>query len=165
MHQSKIWVILITLAILIVGCDEEELARQANEHAARQAEQSQQTTKLNEQVAEGSKRLVEADAQMRQDFFEAHRDLESERKQIATQRHRDPIIANALLDAALLIACVLPIILAIYVVRNSGRQTSDECLAELLVQELASDEPMLLPRPASTLRAIPNDPPASLPAN
>lgn len=165
MRQTKIRLVLAALAILIAGCDEEELARQANEHAARQAEQSQQITRLNEQVAEGSKRLVEADAQLRQDFLEAHRDLEAERKQIATQRHRDPIIANALLDAALLIACALPIVLAIYVVRNSGRRTSDDCLAELLVQELASDEPMLLPRAASELRAIPNDPAASLPAN
>jgi len=165
MHETKVRLVLIALAILIAGCDEEELARQANEHAARQAEQSQQITKLNEQVTEGTKRLVEADAQMRQDFLEAHRDLESERKQIAAQRHRDPIIANALLDAALLVACLLPIVLAIYVVRNSGRQTSEHGLAELLVQELASDQPMLLPRPATELRAIPNDPAASLPAN
>ncbi|HEX3654524.1 MAG TPA: hypothetical protein VHV55_01890 [Pirellulales bacterium] len=164
MHQIKIRAVLIALAILIAGCDEEELARQANEYAARQAEQNQQITKLNEQVTEGTKRLVESDAQMRQDFLVAHRDLESERKQIATQRHRDPIVANALLDAALLVACVLPIVLAIYVVRNAGEQSPDDGLAELLVQEFASEEPMLLPRPASELRAIPNDLPASLPA-
>ncbi|HEX3659661.1 MAG TPA: hypothetical protein VHV55_27990 [Pirellulales bacterium] len=164
MHQTKTRAVLIALAILIAGCDEEELARQANEYAARQAEQNQQITKLNEQVAEGTKRLVESDAQMRQDFLVAHRDLESERKQIATQRHRDPIIANALLDAALLVACVLPIVLAIYVVRNADKQSSDHGLAELLVQEFAIDQPMLLPRPPSELRAISNDPPASLPA-
>jgi hypothetical protein len=164
MQQPKIRAVLIALAILIAGCDEEELARQANEYAARQAAQNQQITKLNEQVAEGTKRLVESDAQMRQDFLVAHRDLESERKQIATQRHRDPIIANALLDAALLVACVLPIALAIYVVRNASKQNSDDGLAELLVQEFASDQPMLLPRPPSELRTIQNDPPASLSA-
>ncbi|HEY1598553.1 MAG TPA: hypothetical protein VGG64_03070 [Pirellulales bacterium] len=137
--------LLILTTLTIVGCnDHAELARQANEHAARQAEQNREMAKLNQHVAEGTKRLVDADAQMRQDFLQANTELEAERKQIAAQRHRDPIIANTLLDAAILIACVLPIVLAIYVVRNLGQQSADDGLAELLLQELASEEPMLL---------------------
>jgi uncharacterized protein YhaN len=75
--------------------------------------------------------------------------LEDERRAIAGKRVRDPIIANALIGAVILAACVLPIVLAFLVLRGAHKaEPDDAALSELLVQELVAEEPLLLPRPA-----------------
>ena len=55
------------LICLVAGCggDDERLLRMAKEHEARQAEQNLKMAKLQKSVADGSKRLVEADAESR----------------------------------------------------------------------------------------------------
>lgn len=153
--------LLIVTTLLIAGCnDHKELARQANEHAARQADQNREMAKLNQHVAEGTKRLVDADVQMRQDFLQANKSLDAERKEIAAQRHRDPIIADSIMAAGLLVACMLPIVLAIYVVRIMGQPSIDDGLAELLVQEITSEQPLLTPRLSDDHSSTPSLPAA-----
>jgi hypothetical protein len=86
--------------------------------------------------------------------------LEEERKQIAAQRNRDPIVAAAITGLAVVLACLAPIILAIYLLRTADRhQATDAELAELLVQELVADEPLLLPPPSERSLAIERDRP------
>ena len=96
--------ILILLLVPILGCDEEKLAKMANENSARQAEQNREMAKLNQHVAEGTKRLVEADAAARKDLIQVQQKLDQQRQgsprrakaSFAEQRHRDPIIANSI---------------------------------------------------------------------
>ena len=116
-----------------------------------------------------TKRLVEADSQARQESLEAQQSLDDqcherddERKQLAQERRTDPVIANSISAAAILIACILPLALAIYVLRNLGPQTTDDGWAELLVQEMTSDQPILLPR-LNQLAGIESIPPTALP--
>jgi len=137
---------LIALAIIsLVGCDEDErLARLSEKAADRQASQNQEMTKLNREVAEGTKRLVKADAESRKELVSLQRDLqaeqseighqrdqlETERKQIAQQRRRDPIIANAITGLGVLLACLAPLLLCWYLLRGVRDENDDAIVAD-----------------------------------
>ena len=146
---------LLLSSVLLTGCDEDQrLVEQSQQSQQRQAEQNHQMARLNQQVAEGAKRLVEADAKARQDFIQAQQaldrqreDLMTEQRQLANQRHRDPIIAGALSGITILLACLVPLALGIYALRTTSRSDPSDGLAELLVLELAADEPTLLTAP------------------
>jgi hypothetical protein len=155
-------IIVCTLLVTIVGCQGESdlVAEVAREAAQRQAEQSKQMAQLQNQVAEGSRRLVEAEGQARSEMAALQRDLqqsqaeigrqrdqlETERRQIATERYWDAILGNAITAAAGLIACLLPLVLCWALLRRPNQDCeANEALAEFLVQELASDHPALLP--------------------
>jgi hypothetical protein len=140
---------LLMLGLLVAaasGCesDDARLARVSQEAAARQAEQ-------NREIA----RVVESQQALQQeiDADRGHLDqqrtvLEDERRAIAAERVRDPIIANAMIGAVILAACALPLVLAFFVLRGAHKSEPDDAaLSELLVQELVAEEPLLLPRP------------------
>lgn len=150
----------------LVDLANESMTRQAqqNEHIAKQ---SQSVVEESRQLAEAAKELVAHDAQARQQLVEAQdrlnaqlneqrtaidagRDqLEQERREIARQRHRDPLVAAAVQSCGLIIACLLPLIVSIYVIRRMrSDEPDDAALAQLLVQELSADQPLLLPGPS-----------------
>ena len=159
---------LIVMAALFqtAGCGEsrdERLVVMAEKNIAEQVRQNERMAAQSIQIAEAAKRLVAADSQARQEMLQAQaalqdeiqgarnnvdrqRDLlESERREIADQRYRDPIVAESIGAVGLTIACLLPLILAGYVV-HCLRHTvdSDEALSELLVMELAGEQPGVL---------------------
>jgi len=167
---------LIALAIIpLVGCEEDpRLVRMAKEAADRQAAQNQEMSRLNREVAQGTKRLVEADAESRTELVALQQDLradqaevnrgrdrlETERRQIAAQRHRDPIIANAITGVGLLLACLLPLWLCWCLLRSVRDENDDSIVAEVLIEELASDQPRLLPSPRTDRAALAHDQPS-----
>jgi hypothetical protein len=141
----------------------QEQSRQ-NEHIARQ---SQAVVEESQKLAEAAQQLVESDAEARADMIAgqerltgqldqqraainaAHDKLEQERKQIAERRHRDPIVAAGIQTIGLIVACLLPLIICVFVIRQMTRtEPDDSAIAELLVSELTTDQPMLLPGPA-----------------
>ena len=89
MLRTKIFV-MIMLLLLTGGCDEEneneQVARVAQESAARQAEQNQELAKLNREVAAGAQRLVEADSRTRQEIIAAQKDLAQQQAEVGKQR-------------------------------------------------------------------------------
>ncbi len=148
-----------------------EFAKQSMEQQAKQndriAEQSRAVIEQSQKLVEATKELVAHDAQARQELIaaqeklttqlnqqratiDAGRDqLEQDRREIAQQRHRDPILAAAIQNVGLLIACTLPLIVCIFVIkRMSSREPDDAAVAELLVHELVTDQPRLLPGPS-----------------
>lgn len=161
--------ILPTLLIcLIVGCgsNDERLAKMAQDHNAQQAAQNQRMAELQKSVADGTKRLVEAEAESRekllamQDNLRAdqasigqQRDrLETDRREIAAQRGRDPIIAASIVQVGLWLACLLPLVLAgylVYAMRHTAGQ-DDAFVTEFLVTDLVAEHPLLLGPPTST---------------
>ena len=176
----------ILLIFLIAGCESDDrlmrmanehqgrLAQLSKEHEARQAEQNLKMAELQKSVADSSKRLVEADAESREKFLAMQdnlradqatigqqRDkLEGERREIAAQRVRDPIVAEAIMQVGLVLACLLPLVLAGYLVYTMKHTASqdDAVVAELLIGELVSEHPMLLgPPPQPTLMLKPDD--------
>jgi len=148
--------------VLLTGCtDNEEVARVAMQAADRQAQQNSEMARLNREVAEGTRRLVEADAEARKEVLAMQRDLqgqasevgrqrdllESERRGIAAQRLRESILGPIIANMSPLLVCALVLIfcgLLVYGLR-SDRGDDDSVVAEVLIEELASAEPKLLP--------------------
>ncbi len=100
---------------------------------------------------------AEADAKSRTENLALHRQieveradvnqqrdaLEQERRQIAAERNRDPIIAESIQLAAGLIAAVLPLLVCLYLLRGLFDKPDQDALAELLVEDLVSRQPLL----------------------
>jgi hypothetical protein len=169
-HKMILMPIVAALILTAIGCDEEEnkrLAEMAERHIERQAEQNRQVTELQREVAEGSRRLVEADAQARQEMVTLQREvqaersevgrqrdlLEGERRDLAAKRRLDPIVAAAITNIGLLLACLLPLVLCWYLLQRRVEPADDQAVAEVLLEDLVADRPLLLPR-TDGIRAI-----------
>ena len=150
----------IVLTIAIPGCesDDERLARFAAQSVDQQAQQNKDVAVQHQEITKTARALIEADSRSRTDFAklaeglqdERHelgrqRDaLENERRLIAAQRYRDPLIADAIQGFGLLFLCSIPLVIAFYVLRTIASNSQDEAaLNELLVQEVVMAE---LPR-------------------
>ncbi len=139
--------------------------RQQND---RIADQSAAVIQESHQLAEAAKELVELDAEARRELVAAQRELqtqtnqqrssidsgrdqlEQERRQLAAQRQRDPLIAAVIQQIGLIIACLLPLIICYGVIRQLQSTDPDHAaVAELLMFELTSDQPLLLPGPVT----------------
>lgn len=146
----------LLLIALTVGCGNDRPVKMPNEPNAHQAEHNQRDAELQKQLAEGSKRLVEADAQSR-DKFLAMQDhlradqaaLEADRREIAAQRNRDPIVAAAIIQVGLWLACLMPLVLAGYLVWATKNTTDqdDAIVAEFLMADAVAEHPLLGPPP------------------
>ena len=174
--RSVVMFAAVLLLATIGGCgrspDERlaDLAQQSMTEQRKQndrmADQSQAVVEESHQLAETAKALVEHDAEARRELIAAqqeltsqlngqqsaiytgHEQLEQDRREIAQQRHRDPIIAAVIQNFGLLIACLLPLLVAVLVIRQMQSQEPDHAaVAELLTLELTSEEPLLLPAP------------------
>ncbi|NQV25791.1 MAG: hypothetical protein HQ518_15645 [Rhodopirellula sp.] len=174
--RSVTMVAAVHLLATIVGCGrspDERLAEFAQQTMAEQrqqndrmADQSQAVVKESHQLAEAAKEIVEHDAEARREMIAAqqeltsqlneqqsaiytgHEMLEQDRREIAEQRHRDPIIAAVIQNFGLVIACLLPLLVSVFVIRQMQSQEPEHAaVAELLTLELTSDEPRLLPGP------------------
>lgn len=149
------------LMALVAGCKDDELLRQSLQ---RQAEQNAQMARHTELMVETGQDLVEADAKARGELVELqqqlqagvqaerqsldrqHEELEAERQAVARERLQDPLIAMAIVNASILLACIAPLVLAFWVLRSSWGQESAG-VDELLIHELTTETPVLLPRP------------------
>lgn len=164
MHTNQTIIIPITalLMLIVIGCDKDrdknrKLAEMAERHSQRQAEQNQRTVELQREVATGTRRLVEADAKARTEMVKLHRDvqaertevgrqrdaLEKERRGLATARRLHPIIASAITNIGLLLACLLPLVLCIYLLNRPVEAADDQAVAELLLEDLVAERPLL----------------------
>ncbi|REK24083.1 MAG: hypothetical protein DWQ42_13565 [Planctomycetota bacterium] len=165
MHRNNLLVIVSAaiLAVTVAGCNENEnarLATMAEKNLDRQVEQNRRLSELQREVAEGSRRLVEADAKAREQMVAWQRDiqtertavgrqrdlLEEERRQLAARRRLDPIIAVALSNLGLLLACLLPLVVCCYLLHRRVEPADDQAVAEVLIADLVADKPLLLPR-------------------
>ncbi len=162
--QSKARASPIRQALLIallgaVGCSsaDQQLADLSRQSADRQAEQNRLVETNNQQVIDATRKLVEADAQGRRENIELHRQIESERtvinqqrdtleqerRELADQRNRDPIIANTVVAVAGLLAAILPLVACVYLLRGLFHKPDGEALADMLIEELVSERPLL----------------------
>lgn len=149
--------ILLTLS----GCGQapdyrdQRLAEFAQRSNSEQVQQNVRMAELVRRDAESRKELLATHQQLssqlnqQQAVIDAGRDrLEQDRRDISQQRHRDPIVAATLHNIGLLLACVLPLLLAGLIVWRMQHQEPDHAaVAELLICELTSDTPMFLPAP------------------
>jgi hypothetical protein len=150
---------LMILGLVAIGCSssDDRLVDLSQKSADRQAEQNRLVETNNRQVIESTNRLVESDAKSRAENLQLHRQvegeradvnqqrdaLEQERRQIAVERNRDPIIAESIHLTAGLIAAVLPLLVCLYLLRGLFDKPDQDALAELLVEDLVSRQPFL----------------------
>ena len=164
---------LALISLGVVGCGkapDERLAEFAEQSMVEQrkqndrmADQSLAVVEESHQLAEAAKVLVERDAEARREMIAAqtemttqlneqqsviytgHEQLEQDRRQIAAQRHREPIIAAVIQNFGLIVASLLPLVVAVFVIRQMQSQEPDHAaVAELLVLELTSQQPRFL---------------------
>ena len=165
MSRTFAYVFIVPLAALTIaslcGCsDDARLARMAESAADRQAEQNKEMAHLNREVAEGTKRLVEADANSREDFVAIQHDLqsaqaevgnqrdqlESERREIAGQRRHESILAPILESLGpLLVVFAVLFFCGLLVSSLSPDEDGGDAVAEILIEEITADQPTLLP--------------------
>jgi VIT1/CCC1 family predicted Fe2+/Mn2+ transporter len=155
------------LALIAIGCSsgDERLVELSRESTNRQAEQNRLVETNNRQLLEATDRLVEADAKSRTENNDLHRQIESERsginqqrdalererRLIAAERIRDPIIAESIQAAAGLIAAILPLLICLFLLRGLFQRPVDETLAEVLIEDLVSQHPLLSEPEAASL--------------
>ena len=149
---------------LLVGCAEEDhhkqVAEVATQAADRQAQQNTEMVRLNREVAEGTRRMVEADAEARKEIIAVHQEiqseraslndsfetLEAERKQIAGQRRTESMLGPILKGCAAAAVIAVTIGYCWSLLFSLRRQDdAGQVLSELLVDELLSEKPVLLP--------------------
>ena len=143
--------------------------------ADRQADQNREMSQLNREVAEGTKLLVEADANSREDFVALQRDiqteqaevgkqrdqLESERRSIAGERLRESILAPILANLGPLLVCALVLVFcALLVFGLYSDKGEGDVVAELLIDEIVAERPTRLP-PQASRHSIDNRKPIS----
>jgi hypothetical protein len=152
----------MTAIMTMSGCENENerLVEMAERHLEREAEQNRQMTELQADVAEGTRQLVEADAKAREELVVLQREvqsqraevdqqrdqLEAERRELAASRRLDPLIAAAITNVGLLLACLLPLVLCWYLLHRRIEPANDDVVAEVLLQDLVADRPLLLPK-------------------
>ncbi len=168
---------------LMAGCDESDgeqhrrVAEVAQRGTDRKAEQKREMARLNREVAEGTRRMVEADALARADHVAVHHEiqaeravlhegfdaLEDERQQIAQQRRTESALGPALglVSGTLVVSAVIG--LCMLLLKESQRSDpSDADVNAILIGELVSEYPRLLPGP-SVPPALSSRPPNSEP--
>jgi VIT1/CCC1 family predicted Fe2+/Mn2+ transporter len=158
-RSLPIWTLPTLIGLIAIGCSsgDERLVELSRQSTERQAEQNRLVETNNRQVLEATDRLVEADAESRTENIELHRQieaersgvnqqrdaLEQERQQIAQERNRDPIVADSILAVGGLIAAILPLLVCLFLVRGLFHKSDQESLAEVLVEDLVSRQPLL----------------------
>lgn len=157
----------------VVEVAQEAMERQAeqNQQMAQLSQQSaqaasdlvRQQSAAHQELASVQQQLLARDAECRKDLNILQRDvqratneaqghvdqerskLEAERKAIAGERQRAPVIAGAIRQAALLLVCALPLAVAVYLLHAmKSAPAEDGELTELLVQELVAGQPRLV---------------------
>ncbi len=170
----------LTLVVIAIGCssNDDRLVDLSQKSSDRQAEQNRLVESNDRRVIEATNRLVEAEAQGRAENLELHRQIEAERtgihqqrdalererRQMAVERNRDPVIAESIQVAAGLIAAVLPLLVCLYLLRGLFDKPDQEALAELLIDNLVSRQSLfgnsaVLNLPGGNPR-LPADPPS-----
>ena len=158
---------LIVTLILTIGCESRDqrladFAGQALDQQARQneemARQSGQVAEQNTELAKAARKLVEQDAQARRELIQAQADLQSqfheertgldaqrqelhaEQKAVAAAAIREPVIAQAILVVGLVLATLLPLLVAAYALRRlPDPGAGDTFVAEALIESLNSE--------------------------
>ncbi|QDT66724.1 hypothetical protein [Calycomorphotria hydatis] len=159
MQHHRISRIVLILLMLILGCDEEEheserLAAMAQQHADRQAEQSLQMARMQQEVASGSRALVAADAEARRDLVQLQENLasqqatldqqrdqlEDERQAIAADRLTESRLAPLILSMGLLLAALLPLLICWQLLRRKDDPVSELEVIDVLMSEVIPEE-------------------------
>ena len=162
MEKQMLRITLTLILLTSIGCNSDENARVAElatQQLERQADQNRRMSELQQEVASGSRELVEADANARKEMVTLQREiqaeqnqighqrdqLEAERREIADSRNRDPIIAAAITRVAFVVVSLLPLLICWLLLQQKVEPADKNEITELLLDDLVSAEPRLVP--------------------
>ena len=132
--MSRIRSLLLLALVLTSGCEREEA----------EAESSREFVQIQ---ADQNRRLVELQNQVQAQHVEIGRQrdaLEKERRELAAQRHRDPVVAESIFSIGTLLACLCPILLAWVLLNRADPGTDSEVIAETLIRDVSSGPSSIL---------------------
>lgn len=178
-HQIAIVLLSLVAGLVTCGCRpaDQRLTELAKSSLEQQSRQSEAVAENSRQIAETTRELVLAEAEAREQFTQSRRELQSEiaesyqrideareqleaeRKSIAAQRHRDPIIAEAIGGVALLISALLPFLIIGLLMYSLNRGGPDEAAVNsLLISEISTTQiSPAVPRLSASTGAPVND--------
>ena len=132
--MSRIRSLLLLALALTSGCEREETKTESSrEFVQIQAEQNRRFAELQNQVQSQHAEIArQRDA------------LEKERRELATQRHRDPVVAESIFSIGTLLACLCPILLAWVLLKRADPGTDSEVIAEALIGDVSSGPSSIL---------------------
>jgi hypothetical protein len=154
----------MTILPILVGSCNYSSTQIAREAADRQAQQNTVMAELNEEVASGTRRLVDADAQARQEIVSVHRDfqaerrqldtnwnaLEEERRQMADRRQTESLLVPVAYYAGLVAVLTALLGFCWYVVVAANRSDhTDQELNAVLIETILADQEELLANDAT----------------
>ena len=82
--------------------------------------------------------------------------LEEERRDLAAQRRLDPILAAAIANTGLLLACVLPLFVCLYLLQRRVEPADDQLVIEVLLEDFTASKPQIL-APTGSFPQLTND--------
>lgn len=83
--------------------------------------------------------------QERSSLDRQHEKLDDERRDIVQDRRWDSVLGSAIAGFGVILACLTPVVLAVYLLHSiHNQEPSDAELTELLLQEIGSDRSVLL---------------------
>lgn len=137
--------IVLAMAAAAIGCDD-RAARIAADAAQRQAEQNTEMARVNQGVLKAAEQLH----QERADLNKGRDALEAERREIASSRRTESMLAALMQGGGATFVVIAALVLACLILVGGHRDpNASDALCELLVEELASDSPMLIRPPVS----------------
>ncbi len=157
-------VVVVTSLAALSGNGHEADARTAafwQNSIEKHLELSHQVLKHNQDIAATAKQLVEADAQARKEFIrlqekiqdergalvKMYEALETEKRQIAMERQRDPIIAAAMTEMAFLLAVCISLVFCWVLLYRMSADSDEALVRDLLLQDLTARRSRILPPP------------------
>ena len=151
---------LLSIVLMIAGCEssDDRLADYAQKSVAQQAKQNAATAEVAREAAESQRRVIETVEKSRQDLIAVQKELDlqrttvaQERKELTEQRREESLLAPVLTTIGYLLVTSLPLGLCWYLLHTlKGSPVDESAVTQLLVQDLLSEQPVLLPRPVNS---------------
>ena len=144
-HPQLTKIVVLAVLMMASGCSDENarVAQVSVEAAQRQAEQVQEMSRLNREVAAGTKRLIEGQAEadqhwqtMQQGIHDQFNQLETERRQQADTRQRESLLAPVLLTLGVLLVCSLALLVCWRLLTGLGPENEEPAMTQLLLDEI-----------------------------
>ena len=143
--RMKLALLLTLMTPILIGCRDDEsqrLVEMAQQHEARQAEQNQRSAELQREVAS-----MQREVQSERAEIGRQRDvLETERRQIAGSRRTDSLSAAAINNIGLILACLLPLGLALLLLVRPVDPSDDQAVVSVMIEDMVAEQPLLFDR-------------------
>ena len=144
----------------VIGCGpaDDRVAQYAQWSVYQQSQQNVEQAKENQSLLNAQRTLHDGVQQERSSLDRQREDLAAERREVASQRAHDPIIAEAVEVVGLTLACLAPLVITAYALRQARIGSVDDALGEVLIHELTDPKLLRVTEPVASLPSPVNQP-------